>query len=233
MTPMNALRPLFLCGALCCASSVFADPALEAVEVFVRGELAARHSGRVSVRAGPLDARLRLPECANYQAYLPNNLDVGRLAGNANVGLRCLAPTRWNIFVPVKIAIETDYLAAAVALPAGHILQETDLALRAGDLGSLPASVLTRPEQAIGKALKAALAPGQALRQELLILPIVIRPGQPVRLVFRGAGFSAANEGRALNQASEGQVAQARTASGTVVSGIAQADGTILVGTSP
>ncbi|MDR2364594.1 MAG: flagellar basal body P-ring formation protein FlgA [Zoogloeaceae bacterium] len=229
---MNAFRLLFLCCVFY-APSVFADPALEAVEAFVRDELAARRPGKISVRAGPLDARLRLPECASYQAYLPNNLDAGRLAGNVNVGLRCLAPARWNIFVPVKIAIETDYLAAAVALPAGRALQKTDLALRAGDLGSLPATVITRPEQAIGKVLKVALEPGQALRQELLVLPVVIRPGQPVRLVFRGAGFTAANEGRALNQASEGQVAQARTASGTVVSGIAQADGTILVGTSP
>jgi flagella basal body P-ring formation protein FlgA len=229
---MNFFRSLFLCGLLY-APCVFAHPALEAVESFVRGELAARHSGRISVQAGPLDARLRLPECASYQAYLPNNLDASRLAGNASVGLRCLAPARWNIFVPVKIAIETDYLAAADALPAGHILQEADLVLRAGDLGNLPAHVLTRPEQAIGKTLKTALLPGQPLRQELLAMPIVIRPGQTVLLVFRGAGFTATNEGRALNQASEGQIAQARTASGTVVSGIAQADGTILVNASP
>ncbi|MDR2625755.1 MAG: flagellar basal body P-ring formation protein FlgA [Zoogloeaceae bacterium] len=229
---MNLLRSLFLCGLLY-APCVLAHPALEAVENFVRGELALRHSGRISVQAGPLDARLRLPECSSYQAYLPNNLDAGRLVGNASVGLRCLAPARWNIFVPVKISIETDYLAAANALPAGRALQATDLVVRVGDLGALPANVLTRPEQAIGKTLKTALSPGQPLRQELLAMPIVIRSGQTVLLVFRGAGFTATNEGRALNQASEGQVAQARTASGTVVSGIAQADGTILVNASP
>ncbi|MDR1349515.1 MAG: flagellar basal body P-ring formation protein FlgA [Zoogloeaceae bacterium] len=229
---MNFFRSLFLCGLLY-APFVAANPALTAVEDFVRGELTARHSGKVSVAVGPLDARLRLPECAQYQAYLPNHLDAGRLVGNASIGLRCLAPARWNIFVPVKIAIETDYLAAANALPAGRALQATDLVLRVGDLGSLPANVLTRPEQAIGKTLRVALAPGQPLRQEALTMPIVIRSGQSVLLVFRGAGFTASNEGRALNQASEGQVAQARTASGTVVSGIAQADGTILVNTSP
>ncbi|MDR0735393.1 MAG: flagellar basal body P-ring formation protein FlgA [Zoogloeaceae bacterium] len=230
---MNPFRSSFLCGLLLCAPCVLAHPALEAVENFVRGELALRHSGKISVQVGPLDARLRLPECARYQAYLPNNLDAGRLAGNASVGLRCLAPTRWNIFVPVKIAIETDYLAAANAIPAGHVVREADLVLRVGNLGDLPANVLARPEQAIGKTLKTALAPGQPLRQELLAMPVVIRSGQSVLLVFRGAGFTATNEGRALNQASEGQVAQARTASGTVVSGIAQADGTILVNASP
>jgi flagella basal body P-ring formation protein FlgA len=232
MAVMKSSGSLFLCGLLC-APCVFAHPALEAVEDFVRGELALRHSGRISVEAGPLDARLRLPECSRYQAYLPNNLDAGRLVGNASIGLRCLAPARWNIFVPVKIAIETDYLAAANALPAGHVLQEADLVVRVGNLGDLPAHVIVRPEQAVGKTLKTALASGQPLRQEWLSMPVVIRSGQNVLLVFRGAGFAATNEGRALNQASEGQIARARTASGAIVSGIAQADGTILVSGSP
>jgi flagella basal body P-ring formation protein FlgA len=232
MASMNVFCRWFLCTLLY-APCAFANPALEAVENFVRGELVLRHSGRISVQAGPLDVRLRLPECTHYQAYLPNHQNVDRLVGNASVGLRCLTPAHWNIFVPVKIAIETDYLAAASALPAGRALQATDLVVRVGDLGGLPANVLTRPEQAIGKTLKAALAPGQPLRQELLALPVVIRSGQTVLLVFRGTGFTATNEGRALNQASEGQIVQVRTASGTVVRGIAQVDGTVLVNASP
>jgi flagella basal body P-ring formation protein FlgA len=225
-------RLCLLCFLLFYAPLLLADPALEAVENFVRHELRG-HPGKVSIVAGPLDHRLRLSACASYQAYLPNRQTTVQLVGNANIGLRCLSPSRWSIFVPVKIAIESTYLAAATAIPAGQILQATDLTTLVGDLGSLPANVLTDPAQAVGKTLKTALAAGQPLRPELLTAPLIVQTGQTVLLVFRGAGFTATNEGRALNRAAEGQVVQARTAAGTVVSGIAQADGTVLVNSSP
>lgn len=212
------------------APILLADPAQDAVEAFVRQELRGA-SGQVSVTALPLDGRLRLPACASYQAYLSN--PSARLVGNVSVGLRCLSPARWSVFVPVKIAIETSYLAAAVPLTAGQTVQLSDLAVLTGDLGSLPASVLTDPIQAIGKTLKISLAVGQPLRPDVLTAPLLIQNGQTVLLIFRGAGFTATNEGRALNRAAEGQMVQVRTLSGTVVSGVAQADGTVLVSSSP
>jgi flagella basal body P-ring formation protein FlgA len=212
------------------APILLADPALEAVENFVRQELRDQ-PGRVSVTAAPLDSRLRLPACASYEAYLSN--PSARLVGNISIGLRCLSPSRWSIFVPVKIAIEASYLAAVAPLAAGQIVQASDLAVLSGDLGSLPTGVLTDPAQAIGKTLKISLAAGQPLRPDVLTSPLLIQNGQNVLLIFRGAGFTATNEGRALNRAAEGQVVQVRTLSGTVVSGIAQADGTVLVSSSP
>jgi flagella basal body P-ring formation protein FlgA len=207
-----------------------ADPALEAVEHFVRQELRDQ-PGQISITAGPLDSRLRLPACTHYAPYRAN--PSARLVGNASVGLRCLSPSRWSIFVPVKIAITTDYLAAAASLTAGQIVQASDLTVRSGDLGGLPIGILTDPAQAIGKTLKISLAAGQPLRADALTAPLRIQSGQTVLLVFRGAGFTATNEGRALNRAAEGQMVQVRTASGTVVSGVAQADGTVLVSSSP
>lgn len=223
-------RLCLFCFLLFYAPLLLADPALEAVENFVRQELRDQ-PGRVRVVAGPLDSRLRLPVCSSYEAYLSN--PSTRLVGNASIGLRCLSPSRWSIFVPVKITIETSYLAAAAPLAAGKIVQLSDLAVLTGDLGSLPGGVLTDPVQAIGKTLKISLAAAQPLRPDVLTSPLLIQNGQTVLLIFRGAGFTATNEGRALNRAAEGQVVQVRTLSGTVVSGIAQADGTVLVSSSP
>jgi flagella basal body P-ring formation protein FlgA len=45
--------------------------------------------------------------------------------------------------------------------------------------------------------------------------------------MVNGRGFSISSEGRALNNASAGQVVQVRTASGQVVSGIARQDGLV------
>jgi flagella basal body P-ring formation protein FlgA len=224
-SPMRFIL-LFLLGLAPGIALAADDPALRAVEHYVLAQLQGQ-PGKVSVSAGPIDPRLRLPACAAYQPYTPSGT---RLIGNVSIGLRCTAPARWSIFVPVKIVIESNYVASAVPLAAGQTLQASDLSVLSGDLGNLPAGVLNDPAQAVGKSLRFAVAAGQPLRQDMLVAPQVIQQGQTVKLIFQGDGFSASNEGKALNAAAEGQVVQARTASGTVVSGIAQANGSVRVG---
>lgn len=220
-----ALLLLLQCS-LGIAASEPGNPALAAVEAYVLQQTQG-HSGKVSVSAGPLDPRMRLPHCTSYQAYTPSG---AKLLGNATVGLRCLAPSKWNIFVPVRITVESTYVATAAPLAAGKTLQYGDLIVLTGDLGSLPSGTLTDPVQAVGKTLKYSLSSGQALRQDQLSAPLVVQSGQSVTLIFNGQGFTATNEGRALNSGSEGQLIQVRTQSGLVVSGVAQANGTVQVG---
>lgn len=202
---------------------------LNAVEEYVLGQLN-NQGGQVSVSAGPLDQRMRLAACQQLQPYTPSG---ARLIGHTSIGLRCLSPARWNIFVPVKVSVESPYVVTAVPLVSGQTLQASDLSVLTGDLGSLPAGVITDPGAAIGKTVRFSLSAGQALRQDQLTAPLVIQQGQSTKLVFHGAGFTATNEGRALNSAAEGQIVQVRTQSGLVVSGIAQTNGTVLVSPPP
>ena len=73
------------------------------------------------------------------------------------------------------------------------------------------------------------LLPKKPLRAESLRLPIAVQAGQTVKLVAEGGGFQVTSDGRALNQAAVGQVAQVRTANGNVVSGIAQSVGVVAI----
>jgi flagella basal body P-ring formation protein FlgA len=220
---------LLLLPGTALAQAARGEEMLEAVERHVLQELGDT-PGVTRVRAGPLDPRLKLPACDAYQPFTPGNM---RLAGNVNIGVRCLGPSRWSIFVPVRIQIESLYVATAAALVAGKTIESRDLVLLKGDLGTLPAGILTDPEAAIGKNLRIALAAGQPVRPEHLTRPKVVRQGQTVRLVTHGPGFAASNEGQALNGAVAGEVVQVRTSSGMVVRGIAAADGTVQVGDAP
>jgi flagella basal body P-ring formation protein FlgA len=56
-----------------------------------------------------------------------------------------------------------------------------------------------------------------------------VQQGQNVRLVSRGPGFQVSAEGRALNTAADGQVAQVRTSTGQTISGIARTGGVVEV----
>ncbi|TLD47351.1 MAG: Flagella basal body P-ring formation protein FlgA [Accumulibacter sp.] len=182
--------------------------------------------GTVTFQIGQLDRHARLAACNAFEPFLPSG---SRLWGNTTIGVRCLAPGRWTVYVPVQIRIAGNYLVAARQLAPGQVVGAADLLPQSGDLGALPASVLTDPAQAIGKTTRQGVAAGQPLRSELLGAAWAVQQGQSVKLLSSGAGFTVSNEGKALNNAVEGQVAQVRTASGQVISGIARQGGIVEV----
>lgn len=122
-----------------------------------------------------------------------------------------------------------SYLITTRQLTPGQTVSSADLRTQSGDLGALPGNVVTDLAQAVGKTVKNGIAAGQPLRSDLLIAPWVVQQGQSVKLLLTGAGFTVSNEGKALNNASEGQIVQARTASGQVVSGVARGRGIVEV----
>jgi flagella basal body P-ring formation protein FlgA len=102
--------------------------------------------------------------------------------------------------VSVEIRIFGSYLVTARPLVAGQIVGSADLLVREGDLGVLPASILTDPDQAIGMQVRSGMAAGLPLRSELLSAPWAVQQGQSVRLLTSGAGFTISNEGKGAEQ---------------------------------
>ncbi len=182
--------------------------------------------GTVTYSVGPLDRHAQQAACSAYEPFLPPG---NRLWGRSTVGVRCLGPGAWTVYVPVQVRISGKHLTAARQLAAGQVLTAADVGVRDGDLGALPATVLTEPSHAIGKTLRNGLAAGQPLRSDALIVPWAVQQGQSVKLLTSGPGFTVSNEGRALNNATDGQLAQVRTSSGQIVSGIARSGGLVEV----
>ncbi len=180
--------------------------------------------GKVSYRITPLDPRTQLAECEAFEPFFPTGSAPW---GKTTIGVRCLGPSSWTIYIQAQVSVRANYLVAARPLAAGQTLGERDLIRRTGDLGTLPASVLFDAEQAIGKTIRIGIAAGQPLRSDQLIEPWAIQLGQNVKTVTRGVGFSVSSEGKALNNATEGQVVQVRTPSGQIVSGTARAGGIV------
>lgn len=197
----------------------------EALEGFVRTQTQGL-PGKVSYTITSLDPRTQLSACQAFEPFLPQG---GRLWGKSTVGVRCLGPSTWTIYLNVQVTITGSYVVSARNLPGGTLLSPGDLAQRSGDLGALPATIMTEPNLAVGKTLKNGVAAGQPLRSDLLLTPWAVQQGQVVKTVAGGPGFSVSSEGRALNNAAEGQVVQVRTGSGQTVSGIARPGGIVEV----
>jgi flagella basal body P-ring formation protein FlgA len=200
-----------------------ANPLYRVVEDYLRTQTQG-FPGKVSYRITPLDSRTKLAPCDAYEPFQPAGATPW---GKTTVGVRCLGPASWTLYIQVQVSIKARYLVAARPMAAGQVIGENDFVARDGDLGTLPASVLMDDEQAIGRTVKIGIAAGQPLRSDQLITPWAVQQGQTVKTVSQGAGFSVSSEGRALNNAQEGQVVQVKTPSGQTVSGIARSGGVV------
>jgi flagella basal body P-ring formation protein FlgA len=196
-----------------------------AVAAFLHAETAGL-PGRAEITVGTIDPRTSLPQCAALEPTLPAG---SRPWGNTTVIVRCMAPSAWTAYVRANVKVVANYVVSARPLKQGQALVAGDLTSLSGDLTQLPAGIVTDPDQAVGRTLIANLPFGSPLRQDMLRAQAVVIQNQTVKLVSSGPGFSITAEGRALNNAVDGQPIQVRSASGTVVSGIARMGGIVEV----
>lgn len=194
-----------------------------AIENFVRAQTIAM-PGKVDIRVGEIDRRIKLPACQELETFLPPG---GKLIGNSTVGARCSVGSKWTIFVPVRVKISSTLLIANKPLLQGQEVRAEDLASQSGEL--VQASMLTDPAEAIGKVLKYSVGAGQVLKKEMLRIPFAIKEGQAVQLQVEGEGYIIKASGLALNNSAEGESARVRTTSGQVVNGVARAAGIVEV----
>lgn len=180
--------------------------------------------GSASYELGGIDSRLSLAACPALETFAAPG---ARPWGNTSVGVRCAGPSTWSIYVPATIRVLTDYVVTARPLGQGQVLEPHDLMTQRGDLGQLPAGVLTEPGAAVGKKISVSMAAGQPLRRDILREQQVVLQGQPVKVTVRGDGFRVSAGGTALGGAHDGQVVLVRVASGQVVSGIARSGGIV------
>ncbi len=226
---MSTLALLAPSALLIVALTAWASPQQDHVEIrsAIAGFVRAQTSdlpGQVIVKVGEIDRRLTLVECAALEPFIPPG---GRLFGNTTVGVRCPGNNGWTLFVPVQIRVHADLLIAVRPLRHGQVLRTEDIAFQNGDL-SQPGA-LTDPTQAVGKILKFGIGAGQTLKQDMLRAPYTVMQGQTVQIQVAGPGYRIHSEGRALSNATEGQGLRIQALSGQVISGLAQADGSVEV----
>lgn len=195
-----------------------------AVDSFLRGQTSPH--GKTTADVGRIDQRLNLPACTQLQTFFPRG---SKAWGQTTVGVRCTTPARWTVYVSATVKVDGRYLVAAVPLAQGQQIGAADVAIVEGDLAALPAGVVTDSAQAVGRNAAKTVAMGEPLRTDALRNQQAVQQGQVVRLVSSGPGFEIAVVGRALTNATEGQLAQAKTPAGKVVSGIARMGGILEV----
>ena len=196
------------------------DPAL-IERVRQLAEAAARATAppntRVAVEIGALDARLRLAPCLQIQPYLPPGMAVW---GRSRIGLRCTdGAARWNVTLPVRVAVYGRAVVAAGPLPAGVNLSQDQLALADIDIAAEPGAVFTDPASLVGRVLARPVSASEAVRAPALKFRQWFAAGETVQVSVAGEGFAIASEAQAMSAGIEGQEVRVRFESGRVASG--------------
>ena len=170
---------------------------------------------RVEVRLGKLDPRLKLAPCQHIVPYLPPGLPVW---GATRMGLRCTEGAKlWNVSIPLQVSVWARATVLKAALPAGTVLDASQLGQAEVDIAAAPGAAVPDPMLAIGRTLGRSLAAGATLRQNDLKARQYFAAGETVRVTALGPGWQVVTEGQAVGAGIEGQTVHVRTDSGRLL----------------
>jgi flagella basal body P-ring formation protein FlgA len=175
---------------------------------------------------GPVDERLRFPACKDLRFSLTGGERPG---DSGTLAAQCLAPAKWSLYLSYQLRLTGPALVARHNLPSRAAISSADLETREIEYSASPAAYLSDSRLPPGARVNRPIDAGQAVRADWIIRPRVIGPGQAVRVVVEGAGFTVNQEGTAQGSATAGERVRVKTRSGRYVQGVAQEDGSVLI----
>jgi flagella basal body P-ring formation protein FlgA len=216
------MKRILLMAGLLIALNAHAEGLAGQVERFIQSQFATS-ANVTEVKVQLRTPTSRWPQCELPQLSLPQN---ARRWGNISISARCGQDRR---FIQAQVQVVGRYLVAARGISAGNKLTADDIKLKTGRLDTLPARTLTDSAKAIGAVSLRNISPGQPLNPIMLRRAWAIKAGQAVQVMAQGDGFNISGAGKAMNNAAAEDSVRVRMASGQIVSGIANDDGTIRI----
>jgi flagellar basal body P-ring formation protein FlgA len=132
----------------------------------------------------------------------------------------------------LAMAIAQDMaVVARHAIYPGQIVKQSSIELvDASNCPNCDAGFIQDATAVLGKIAVKTLSPGKLIFPEYLRLAPAVTPGQEVTVFYRKGGLQISMLGTPLNEAAVGEIVSVRnTSSGVLVTGIVQADKTIMV----
>lgn len=161
-----------------------------------------------NVEAQP--ATLKLTSRA-YSVAAPDRAATGRLGRNAlTVAILVNGKEEGRVRVTGDLLLYGTVLCAAKKLDRHHLVAEGDLALVRRELGSLDATVLHHPEEAIGKELKIALQAGAILCRHQLENPALVKRGEQVTILAQSGEVRVTVPGKAEDSGAAGELVRVK-----------------------
>jgi flagella basal body P-ring formation protein FlgA len=204
------------------------DAVRSAAQSFVLQQLPKQAPGQAQVTVGLLDARLRLPPCAEA---LKVSLPAGAtFRARMTVAVSCATGSTWTVYVPVTVDTQTSVLVLRRAAGRGERLSAEDVELQTRVISGTGDSYLTDAAELSGRTVKRPLGAGTALTTDLMAADLVVRRGQHVTLLASVGGLEVRAAGLAMNDApAAGRVKVQNLSSSRIVEGVVESPDVIRI----
>lgn len=169
------------------------------------------HSGEFKVKTGSIDPRLRLHNCTLPVEFFINQQQ--KIAGSLTVGVRCKGKLPWLIYVPSRITLFKQVLAARYLIKRKTTISAADLILIKREITGLDLAYYENKAQVSGHVAKRMIKPGEIIRPALITLPKLVERDELVTLIAETQGISVRMSGRALNSGARGKQIKVRNLS--------------------
>jgi len=175
-----------------------------------------------------LDPRLRLEACDTSLETFMKSAHIG--IGSQTVGVKCLSPVAWTVYVPVKVKVLQPVVVATKPLAANQIIKPVDVKLEQLDIGGLRQGYVKKLDQIIGQQLKRSVAMGRVIKPNNVRPQKLVHRGEHITLVAKAGKMEVRMSGTALSDASLGQRVRVKNLSSKrVVEGVVDAPGIVKV----
>ncbi|WP_321351439.1 flagellar basal body P-ring formation chaperone FlgA [Halopseudomonas oceani] len=185
---------------------------------------------RHEIRLSRLDARLRLPLCAEdaLSAQLESpDVPIGRVT----VRVTCNGPSPWRLFVPAQVSLYQHVVVSSRPLQRRDVVSAQDVRLAERDTGLLGNNYLLDPAQAIGMQLKRNVNADTVLGHTQLERNRLVQRGDKVVISAGNASVDVRMPGEALEDGTLGaQIRVRNTRSNRVVRARVTGPGQVEVG---
>jgi len=174
----------------------------QAIQDYYRSELADPIPGqRVTLRLGKLDKRLRLNKCDTpLEIFIPEGT---RNPVRFTLGVKCLGPKIWNIYVPVQLSVFEKVLVAAKPLRRGEVISESHLKMAEINVAKQRTRTFKSKDEIIGSRVKRPLNLNGLIRSRDICM---ICKGQQVTLVAQSSELQVKMKGKALKDGMKGDL---------------------------
>jgi flagella basal body P-ring formation protein FlgA len=182
----------------------------------------------IDVQVRPLDGRLGLAKCTQDLEALPTS--TKRALGAVSVGIRCPGEETWTLYVRGEVAANQVVPVLTAALRRGDLIGNNDIILKKRRITQENGGIVTEIDGLIGMEARRNLDPGNPLRFNDLVAPILVERGQTVNIVSGGSGLRVSMQGKALAKGAAGdRVLVANLTSGTRVEGVVTPEGSVVI----
>ena len=169
---------------------------------------------KISVSAAKLDPRIIIKSCdQNLQANIP---DINN-SRNVNVKITCEGSTPWNLYVPVKVAVNAPVVVAKFAIDRGSMLTPDNIHVAYVDEKRLRGEAIANPNSLYGAKAKRNIVKGKSISPNHVCS---VCKGDSVTLIASSSSFNIKTSGTSISNGHLGDKVRVKNnRSGKLVTG--------------